>query len=43
MLLVLLYEGGTGLTATFVDSTGITTIDLDNTTVTAGILWFWNS
>jgi len=29
-------EGGTGLTATYVDSTGITTIDLDNTTVTAG-------
>jgi hypothetical protein len=29
-------SGGTGLTATYVDSTGITTIDLDNTTVTAG-------
>ena len=28
--------GGTGLTATYVDSTGITTLDLDNTTVTAG-------
>jgi hypothetical protein len=28
--------GGTGLTATYVDSTGITTIDLDNTAVTAG-------
>jgi len=28
--------GGTGLTATYVDSTGLTTIDLDNTTVTAG-------
>jgi hypothetical protein len=29
-------NGGTGLTATYVDSTGITTLDLDNTTVTAG-------
>ena len=29
-------SGGTGLTATYVDSTGITTIDLDNTAVTAG-------
>jgi len=29
-------SGGTGLTATYVDSTGITTLDLDNTTVTAG-------
>ena len=29
-------EGGVGLTRTYVDSTGITTIDLDNTTVTAG-------
>jgi len=29
-------EGGTGLTATYVDTTGITTIDLDNTAVTAG-------
>lgn len=29
-------EGGIGLTRTYVDSTGITTIDLDNTTVTAG-------
>jgi hypothetical protein len=28
--------GGTGLTATYVDSTGITTLDLDDTTVTAG-------
>jgi len=28
--------GGTALTATYVDSTGLTTIDLDNTTVTAG-------
>ena len=28
--------GGTGLTATYVDSTGITTLDLDNTAVTAG-------
>jgi hypothetical protein len=28
--------GGTGLTATYVDSTGITTLDLDNTTVSAG-------
>jgi len=28
--------GGTGLTATYVDSTGITTIDLDDTAVTAG-------
>jgi hypothetical protein len=29
-------NGGTGLTATYVDSTGITTLDLDNTAVTAG-------
>ena len=29
-------EGGVGLTRTYVDSTGITTIDLDNTSVTAG-------
>jgi hypothetical protein len=29
-------SGGVGLTATYVDSTGITTIDLDNTAVTAG-------
>ena len=29
-------SGGTGLTATYADSTGITTIDLDNTAVTAG-------
>ena len=29
-------SGGTGLTATYVDSTGITTIDLDNTAVAAG-------
>jgi len=29
-------EGGTGLTATYVDATGITTVDLDNTAVTAG-------
>ena len=29
-------SGGTGLTATYVDSTGITTIDLDNTAVTVG-------
>ena len=29
-------EGGVGLTRTYVDSTGITTIDLDNTAVTAG-------
>ncbi len=29
-------SGGTGLTATYVDSTGITTLDLDNTAVTAG-------
>ena len=29
-------EGGVGLTKTYVDSTGITTIDLDNTAVTAG-------
>jgi hypothetical protein len=29
-------SGGTGLTATYVDSTGVTTLDLDNTTVTAG-------
>ena len=29
-------SGGTGLTATYVGSTGITTIDLDNTAVTAG-------
>jgi len=29
-------DGGVGLTRTYVDSTGITTIDLDNTTVTAG-------
>lgn len=29
-------SGGTGLTANYVDSTGITTIDLDNTAVTAG-------
>ncbi len=28
--------GGTALTATYVDSTGITTLDLDNTAVTAG-------
>jgi hypothetical protein len=28
-------EGGVGLTRTYVDSTGITTIDLDNTAVTA--------
>ena len=28
--------GGTALTATYVDSTGITTLDLDNTLVTAG-------
>ncbi len=29
-------EGGTGLTATYSDSTGITTIDLDDTAVSAG-------
>ena len=29
-------EGGVGLTRTYVDSTGVTTIDLDNTAVTAG-------
>ncbi len=29
-------EGGVGLTKTYVDSTGVTTLDLDNTTVTAG-------
>jgi hypothetical protein len=29
-------EGGVGLTKTYVDSTGIVTIDLDNTAVTAG-------
>ena len=29
-------EGGVGLTKTYVDSTGITTIDLDDTAVTAG-------
>jgi hypothetical protein len=29
-------SGGVGLTATYVDSTGITTLDLDNTAVTAG-------
>jgi len=29
-------EGGVGLTKTYVDSTGITTIDLDNTAVTPG-------
>jgi hypothetical protein len=29
-------SGGVGLTSTYVDSTGITTIDLDNTAVTAG-------
>jgi len=29
-------SGGTGLTATYNDTSGITTIDLDNTTVTAG-------
>ena len=29
-------EGGVGLTRTYVDSTGITTIDLDNTSVVAG-------
>ena len=29
-------SGGTGLTATYVDSTGVTTLDLDNTAVTAG-------
>ena len=29
-------EGGVGLTRTYVDSTGITTIDLDNTAVTTG-------
>ena len=29
-------EGGVGLTRTYVDSTGITTIDLDNTAVTPG-------
>ena len=29
-------EGGVGLTKTYVDSTGITPIDLDNTAVTAG-------
>jgi hypothetical protein len=29
-------EGGVGLTRTYVDSTGITTIDLDSTAVTAG-------
>jgi len=29
-------EGGVGLTRTYVDNTGITTIDLDNTAVTAG-------
>ena len=29
-------SGGTGLTSTYVDSTGLTTIDLDNTAVNAG-------
>jgi hypothetical protein len=29
-------EGGVGLTKTYVDATGVTTIDLDNTAVTAG-------
>ena len=29
-------DGGTGLTATYVDATGITTLDLDNTAVTPG-------
>jgi hypothetical protein len=29
-------SGGTGLTATYVDETGVTTIDLDNTAVTPG-------
>lgn len=29
-------SGGTGLTATYVDATGVTTLDLDNTTVTSG-------
>ena len=29
-------EGGVGLTRTYVDSTGVTTIDLDNTAVTVG-------
>jgi hypothetical protein len=29
-------EGGVGLTRTYVDNTGVTTIDLDNTAVTAG-------
>jgi hypothetical protein len=29
-------EGGVGLTKTYVDSTGITTLDLDNTAVTTG-------
>jgi len=29
-------SGGTGLTSTYVDSTGVTTIDLDNTAVNAG-------
>jgi hypothetical protein len=29
-------EGGVGLTATYTDSTGVTTIDLDDTAVTAG-------
>jgi hypothetical protein len=29
-------EGGVGLTATYTDSTGVTTIDLDDTDVTAG-------
>jgi len=29
-------EGGVGLTKTYVDATGITTLDLDNTAVTAG-------
>jgi hypothetical protein len=29
-------EGGVGLTRTYVDSTGVTTLDLDNTAVTAG-------
>jgi hypothetical protein len=29
-------SGGTGLTATYNDTSGITTLDLDNTTVTAG-------